>query len=134
MYASLDEITILFFCQLANVVFCCCCCCCIGMMKNAVKQFLAIWSWSQFLICVTITRWSLPSKNRNTLSRREHYMLLINKLKLHVVWKLQCTFDSLIFCDQSCAVKTCFIVTSKISGISGQFRLFSLIPHGAEAL
>ena len=114
-YASLGEITILFFCSLANVALCCCCCCCcIGMMENALKQFLAIWSWSQFLICVTITRWSVPPKNRSTLSRREHYMLLINKLKLYVVWKLQGTFSSLIFCNQSCAVKSCFIVTSKI--------------------
>ena len=40
-YASPDEVTILFFFYLANVALRCCCCC-IGMMKNAVKQFLTI--------------------------------------------------------------------------------------------
>ena len=41
---SLAEITILL--QLANVSPCCFCC--IGTMKNALKQFLIIWSWRQF--------------------------------------------------------------------------------------
>ena len=79
------------------------------MMKNAVKQFLTFWSCSQFLICV---------KN----------MLLINKMKLFEVWKLQCTFGSLFY-DQSCALETCFIITWQISGISTQFRLFLLLYH-----
>ena len=88
--------------------------------SEAVPNYLRVKSVSNF---VTITRWSVPRKNR------ENCMLLI----FCVVWKLQCRFRSL-FCDQSCALETCFIVTWKISGISSQFRLFSSIPHGTEAL
>ena len=94
--------------------------------SEAVPNYLRVKTVSNF---VTITRWSVPRKNRNTVSRRKNYLLLI----FCVVWKWQCTFRSL-FCDQSCALETCFIVTWKISGISSQFRLFSSIPHGTEAL
>ena len=118
------------FASLLKLLFCCfCCCCCgIGMMNNAVKQLLTIWSWSQFLICHNYEAERSSQEHRNTLTRRENYMLLTNKLKLFVAWKLQCTFRSLFY-DQSCALETW-----KISGISSQFRLLSLIPHGTEAL
>ena len=94
--------------------------------SEAVPNYLRVKSVSNF---VTITRWSVPRKNRNTLSRTNNYLLLI----FCVVWKLHCTFRTL-FCDQSCALETCFVVIWKISGISSQFRLFSSIPHGTEAL
>ena len=42
--------------------------------NEAVPNYLRVKTVSNF---VTITRWSVPRKNRNTVSRRKNYLLLI---------------------------------------------------------
>ena len=97
-YSSLAEITILFFSQLANVALLFLLLFLLYRCDEECSETGPIYLKFNSVLCVTITRWSFPPKNRNTLSRGENYTLLMNyKLKLFVV------------CDQSDALETCFI-------------------------